>query len=229
MAIRKEQMIHPSPLPRSRPPRWLRPAQAILLAGGLAILGCLGIIVARAYFYQQYEGRRFDRMLQRARLAPARSRPPSPRMALAVHPSRHHPNVRPFTDESPIARLQIPSVGLDTLVLEGDSERILRLGAGHIPGTARPGEAGNIGIAGHRDTFFRALRKIEKNDLITLKTAYGTYDYWVEAVEVVDPAQVAVLEPTGSDTLTLVTCYPFYFIGPAPERFIVRARLMHAA
>jgi sortase A len=126
-------------------------------------------------------------------------------------------------EAEPIARLQIPSVGINTLVLEGDDDHALRLGAGHIPGTALPGEEGNVGIAGHRDTFFRPLRKIERNDSITLETPDAVYTYRVDAIEVVDPSLVALLQPTPDNTLTLVTCYPFYFVGAAPERFIVRA------
>jgi sortase A len=128
-----------------------------------------------------------------------------------------------MNEDEPIARLQIPSVGINTLVLEGDDGHALRLGAGHIPGTALPGEEGNVGIAGHRDTFFRPLRKIEQNDSITLETQDAVYTYRVDAIEVVDPSLVALLQPTPNNTLTLVTCYPFYFVGAAPERFIVRA------
>ena len=110
------------------------------------------------------------------------------------------------------------------MVVEGVDERDLKRAAGHIPGTALPGETGNIGIAAHRDTFFRPLRFIEKSDAITLRTLHGTYRYRVVSTKVVAPDDVQVLYPTGRDTLTLVTCFPFYYIGAAPHRFIVTAR-----
>jgi sortase A len=95
--------------------------------------------------------------------------------------------------------------------------------AGHILGTALPGDTGNIGIARHRDTFFRALRNIRCNDIITLSTPRGEYRYRVVSTKVVSPSDVAVLDSDGNQILTLVTCYPFYFVGAAPSRFIVRA------
>jgi sortase A len=97
---------------------------------------------------------------------------------------------------------------------------------GHIPGTALPGEDGNIVLAAHRDTFFRPLRNIQKGDEIALTTWNGAFRYRVESIQVVGPDDVGVLQPTSLPTLTLVTCYPFYFVGSAPKRFIVRAGLI---
>ena len=99
----------------------------------------------------------------------------------------------------------------------------MSLGPGHIPGTPLPGEAGNVAIAGHRDTFFRPLRLIRKNDTIILTTDRGEDQYHVVSTSIVRPDEIQVLYPTGRDTLTLVTCYPFDYVGPAPNRFIVRA------
>ena len=96
---------------------------------------------------------------------------------------------------------------------------------GHVPGTALPGENGNVGIAGHRDTFFRELRNVKPEDRISLTTARGTFEYFVEYARIVKPEDVEVLAPTEEPLLTLVTCYPFYYVGAAPERYIVRARL----
>ena len=107
----------------------------------------------------------------------------------------------------------------------GSDAKTLRLAVGHIPGTALPGEVGNVGLAGHRDTFFRRLRDIEPDDLIRILTPDGTYAYRVERTDIVTPADVWVLDPTSEPTLTLITCYPFTFIGSAPERFVVRAVL----
>ena len=110
----------------------------------------------------------------------------------------------------------------DVLVIDASPTKLHA--AGHIPGTAFPDEPGNVGIAGHRDTFFRKLSQIHRDDLITLTTPVGSYRYSVEWTRVVAPADVAVLGPSQSAVLTLVTCYPFTYVGPAPQRFIVRAR-----
>jgi sortase A len=123
-----------------------------------------------------------------------------------------------------IGELQIPRLKLSVMVFEGDDLEILKLGAGHIPGTAlRPG-SGNIGIAAHRDTYFRPLRVIRANDVIDLKTPAGTSRYTVTDSEIVRPTDIAVLDHAPGRDLTLVTCYPFYYVGTAPERFIVHAR-----
>lgn len=122
-----------------------------------------------------------------------------------------------------MGRMEIPRLGLSVAVSEGTEESTLRHSAGHISGTALPGRAGNVGIAGHRDTLFRPLRNIRRNDVILLTTLQGEFRYRVVSTKTVSPSDVAVLSPNGSEILTLVTCYPFYFVGPAPDRFIVRA------
>jgi len=123
-----------------------------------------------------------------------------------------------------IGRLEIPRINISVIVLEGADSDILDVAAGHIPGTALPGTAGNIGIAAHRDTLFRALRQITSNDRLTFRTPSGMFEYGVESTEVVDPNDIAVLHQTTNAELTLVTCYPFNYIGAAPKRFIVHAR-----
>jgi sortase A len=120
-------------------------------------------------------------------------------------------------------RLEIQRIGISVVVVEGTGETALRRAAGHIAGTDLPGEPGNVGIAGHRDTFFRPLRNIHRDDIITLTTSRGEYRYRVLSTKIVSPYDVAVLNPDGTEILTLVTCYPFYFVGAAPDRFIVRA------
>jgi sortase A len=119
--------------------------------------------------------------------------------------------------------MEIPRLNLSVVVFEGTTSKTLRRAAGHITGTALPGQPGNVGVAGHRDTFFRPLRNIQPNDIITLTTLRGAYRYRVVSTKIVRPDNVAVLDPDGTEVLTLVTCYPFYFVGPAPDRFIVRA------
>jgi LPXTG-site transpeptidase (sortase) family protein len=124
---------------------------------------------------------------------------------------------------SMIGKILIPRLGITAIVDEGIDGKTLRLSVGHIPSTALPGQRGNVGIAGHRDTFFRPLRNIQRNDIITFTTLRGDYRYRVVSIKVVGPNDVAVLDSDGTEILTLVTCYPFYFVGSAPERFIVRA------
>ena len=123
-----------------------------------------------------------------------------------------------------VAEMDIPRLDLSVMVFEGDDAGILKQGAGHIPGTAFPSASGNIGIAAHRDTFLRPLRKIRANDVISLKTAAGMSRYAVTETEIVRPSDVGVLAPAAGRDLTLVTCYPFFYMGKAPKRFIVHAR-----
>ena len=120
-------------------------------------------------------------------------------------------------------------MGVGTVIVEGDGDLTLAYAAGHIPGTALPGAAGNAALAGHRDGVFRGLARIRRGDLISITTPSGKYRYAVDSLRVVKPEDVSVLRPTRTPTLTLVTCYPFEYIGAAPERFIVDARLVGAA
>jgi sortase A len=128
---------------------------------------------------------------------------------------------------TPLAVLRIPKIRLEVPVLEGTDNLTLNRGAGRIAGTARPGEQGNIGIAGHRDGFFRGLKNVGVGDAIELKTLRGTDRYVVDRVQIVTPHDVQVLRPRSVPSLTLVTCYPFYFFGSAPQRYIVTASLSH--
>ena len=135
---------------------------------------------------------------------------------------------RKATSESspaPLAVIRIPRIRLEAPVLPGTDDRTLDRGVGHIEDTAEPGTDGNSGLAGHRDGFFRGLKDISTGDAIELETLHGTEIYRVERTWVVDPEDISVLDPTSTRTLTLVTCYPFYYVGAAPRRFIVRAVL----
>lgn len=122
-----------------------------------------------------------------------------------------------------LGRLTSERIGLDVMIAEGVDYKTLRRAAGRIPGTARLDSEGNIGIAAHRDTFFRPLRNIEKGDVLEMETYQGSYRYRVDWTAVVDPSDVQFLNASSASELTLVTCYPFYYVGPAPQRFIVRA------
>jgi sortase A len=179
--------------------RWSRNALLTIAAG---MLGYCAFVLADAWMYQRQASELFDRA----------------QLQVAAIPS-------PGTDSTNglLGRMDIPRLGVSLIVAEGTAEATLRRAGGHIPGTSFPGQGGNVGIAGHRDTLFRPLRNIRQNDLITLTTLAGEYRYRVTSTEVVSPADVTVLQPNGHEILTLVTCYPFYFVGPAPDRFIVRA------
>lgn len=128
---------------------------------------------------------------------------------------------------APLAVLRIPKIKLAVAVLEGTAESTLNRAVGHIETTALPGSDGNSGIAGHRDRFFRGLKDIRAGDLLELETLTSVDTYRVERTWIVDPHEVSVLDPTDSPSITLVTCYPFYFVGSAPQRFIVRAVRTH--
>ena len=122
-----------------------------------------------------------------------------------------------------IGRVAIPRLGLSDIVFEGTDEAVLHRGVGHLTGSALPGQGrGNVVLAGHRDSFFRDLRNIRQGDFIDVTTAFGTRRYAVESTKVVDPTEISVEAPTPTPTLTLITCYPFNYIGNAPQRFIIR-------
>lgn len=126
----------------------------------------------------------------------------------------------------PLAVLRVPRLGLEVPLLEGTDDVTLNRGVGHILGTSSPGEGGNVGIAGHRDGFFRVLKDVATGDQIELLMPGGTEEYVVDQIVLVKPEDVSVLQPRTLPSLTLVTCYPFYYIGSAPRRYIVHASMM---
>jgi sortase A len=132
------------------------------------------------------------------------------------------PSRRPVRGER-LAMLNIPRLGVSLVVLEGADDGTLKKGPGHIEETAYPGELGNVAIAGHRDTHFRPLRNIRLNDEITLNTKTSTFRYFIDSIRIIHPTEMEILDPTPGPALTLVTCFPFEFIGNAPMRYIIRA------
>lgn len=126
----------------------------------------------------------------------------------------------------PIAILRIPKIHLEVPVLDGVDDLTLNRGVGYIPGTARPGQGGNVGIAGHRDGFFRVLKDVTTGDVVEMETLDGLNTYRISQIVIVDKKDASVLRPTSVPVLTLVTCYPFYFIGSAPKRYIVVASMV---
>ena len=186
---------------------WLRLCEYTFLLAGVAILGYCTYVWLDARVYQRNEERSFEEIKLNAP-APVPGRPAAP-VAHAV-----------------LGKIEIQHVGISAMIAEGVDHGTLKRAVGHIPGTALPGQDGNIVLAAHRDTFFRPLRNIQKGDEIALTTWSGAYRYRVESIQIVGPNDVGVLRPTSMPTLTLVTCYPFYFVGSAPKRFIVRAGLI---
>jgi sortase A len=189
----------------ARQPRLLRWIQRLLFITGILLLGYVGFTLLETRLYQVSAKRSLENEIRDEKERPqAQSKPP-------------------VRKGDVLGRMDIPRLGMSVAVLQGTSSRVLRLGIGHIAGTPLPGEDGNIGIAGHRDTFFRGLKDIRKNDEIQLQTASGLSRYTVDWAKVVANDDQSVLAPSNESALTLVTCYPFYFVGPAPKRFVVRA------
>jgi len=124
-----------------------------------------------------------------------------------------------------IGKLEVPRIGLSVMVREGVDDQTLRRAAGHLPSTALPGEPGNLVILGHRDTFFRSLRELEQGDIVQVSTARDHFTYEIESIQVVEPDSINLAAPASESVATLITCYPFTYIGPAPRRFVARARL----
>jgi sortase A len=195
---------------------------ALLVVG----IVCLGIYCEAWLYrtaYQMYADWKFDHTPNAAG-EPARAE--HRRVTLpAVLPDPDHGTPKSARSEEGdiLGRISIPRLDLSAIVEEGVDETTLSRAVGHIPGTALPGEVGNIGIAGHRDTFFRKLKDLRPSDEIDLTTHSGHYRYVVDSLTVVEPSDVGVLEAKGGQNLTIVTCFPFKYIGNAPRRFIVHA------
>lgn len=185
----------------------------LLLAAGAMFL----FLGARDYFDSragQYEAaREFERPV-----------PDNPETRAATHPSASPEVPRGET----LAKLKIPRLDTELYVIEGDGARELRRGPGHLTGTAMPGAQGNCVIAGHRDTHFRVLKDIREGDDIVLQTDTGQYLYRVRKTHIVSPENTSALQPTSNAELNLITCYPFYYVGSAPKRFVVEAQLAGA-
>jgi sortase A len=183
---------------RGRSTRWI---EAGLLLVSFGALSLYGIVSLEARAVQSRRGRELDELVRRD-VRPARS---------------------VLREGALVGRLEVPRLGMSVMVLEGVSADTLRVAAGHVPETALPGNAGNTAIAAHRDTFFRGLGDIREGDGVVVTTPAGAVRYRVSSAQVVRPEDVHVLDATENETLTLVTCYPFQYIGSAPKRFIVRA------
>lgn len=205
--------------PRTRGRVW-RSLERLLIVIGLASLGYYAYASVETRLYQELENRELDAILASGPGWHAAEPAPTPA-------DREGPR-RPPAVGSAIGRIEIPRLGISVVIRAGSDARTLRLAVGHIPGTALPGDMGNIGLAGHRDTFFRRLRDIRADDEIRIVTPEGTFVFRVEGTSVVMPKDTWVLDASTAPTLTLVTCFPFTYIGSAPQRFIVRATEAHS-
>jgi len=194
-----------NPLPQKT--RGISPALTYILGGacylflafGLLALGYAGFVSADSHAYQALETKKF-------RQAGLLSEP------------------HILVEGDVIGEIQVPRLGLNAIVVQGDSPADLRRAVGHLSKSALPGEWGNVALAGHRDTFFRPLRDVRLGDEIRFNTRERSFEYRVESIEVVAPNDIQVLEPSTGHDLTLLTCFPFHYVGPAPKRLVVRAR-----
>lgn len=195
--------------------RILQWAQRLFFTSAVLLLGYCGFVLVDASVFQHRESLDLQRLLEDQHKAGLNG--------LQFRPVTSTPGLPFIAARGLIGRLEIPRLELSAVVIEGDDSKTLRRAVGHIPGTPLPGQTGNVALTGHRDTFFRPLRNIRRNDIIVLTTLQGEYHYRVLSTRVVSPDNIAVLNTSKGEILTLVTCYPFYFVGSAPKRFIVRA------
>jgi sortase A len=182
--------------------RWLG---WVLVIAGLAALGWVAAEMVHTAAYR----RDVEALLDRAGRPPAADQGPSGPPALETG--------------APVGSLELVRVGLSGVVVEGDSDAVLDRAIGHLPDTPLPWQPGNSALAAHRDSLFRPLKDVRIGDVLRLKTPYGDFDYRVRETLIVKPTDVWVIDPTPGPMLTLISCYPFQYIGHAPERFIVRA------
>jgi sortase A len=219
--------------------------RTFLLILGICALGYYGYSISNEYIYQAYQNWAFDQQIAGRKVAFAdyvREKTPFGFLVgtRATEPTpANGPRTAAPTEGALLGRVEIGRLNLSAMVREGVDAKTLSLAVGHVPSTALPGQAGNFAIAAHRDTLFRALKDIRKDDLVTFQSPAGSYTYQVLATEIVKPTEVSVLQPDGGGLiarsanpkgpeklLTMITCYPFYYVGSAPKRFIVEAKLV---
>jgi LPXTG-site transpeptidase (sortase) family protein len=212
----------------------MRRAERLSFGFGFACMGLCAFMLAQAWFFQAYQDWAFDQQSRGDDVSVSEfltqvasfSGPDDARFVASLAAGAGAAQTVGFQapeERAVVGRIEIPRLGLKAMILEGVSQRTLALAVGHIPGTPLPGKEGNVGIAGHRDTFFRGLQEIHEDDAIVVTTRGGIYRYRVSSRAVVSPRDTQVLEDSPLPSLTLVTCYPFHYLGPAPERFIVHA------
>lgn len=181
--------------------RFRNRASLALFAAGILLLSYCVVMTIEANAYQERLARRLETLTPSA------------------HAARQEANTSGL-----VGRLEIPRLGVSAMITEGVSEQALERGIGHVPDTPLPGEGGNVSLAAHRDSYFRRLKDVARGDRVRLFTPGGVFSYEVDWVRVVEPDRVDLIADTPDPALTLVTCYPFHWIGSAPKRFVVRCR-----
>jgi len=225
--------------------RKLRFIEILAIVLGAALIAIWGSYRLHAFLGSRSDIQRFEQA-KHARQEPAAAKNPLPESVLSEPPPQPEKTLAPTTDVdytlwadgrileyeeslhtdlgTPQALFRIPKLHLEVAVLEGTSDLVLNRGVGRIEGTAQIGEGGNLGIAGHRDGFFRGLKDVETGDTMELETLTGSHTYVIDKISIVAPEDVYVLAPSDKSRVTLVTCYPFYFVGKAPLRYIVHGK-----
>jgi sortase A len=185
--------------------------QRLFFAVGFLVLGYVGADWLNSRLQQMRGNQELDRLLNRKELSEEtmNGQAPLPKMTLP--------------EGALVGRVEVPKLHLSAVVFQGTTNSILDKGVGHVDSTALPGQTGNVVLAAHRDSFFRGLRDVHKGDEVMVTTTSGPRTYKVDSMDIVDPTEMSVLNATAKPTLTLITCYPFYYVGHAPKRFIVRA------
>lgn len=199
----------------ARAATWLRYVERALIVVSIFALGWYAGVRTMATVYQASAKHQLEQM---------RGRSGNDAASLGLSRLLSRPQWG-LASQSLVGKLEVPRLRLSVMIREGTEPATLRRAVGHIPGTALPGEDGNAAVTGHRDTFFRSLKDAEKGDRIIVTTPNGEFDYVVRETRIVAPTDVWVLDPTPQPTLTLLTCYPFYYVSSAPDRYIVRATL----
>ncbi len=204
---------------------WLRRFERLAWIVGILLIAAWIAAYAHKTVLSHRDLVRFESALH-ARVTPARvlpgEAPPDQTLWSKERVRAYEESLRQKSSD-PLAILRIPKIGLEVAVLDGTDDLTLNRAVGHIADTPKPGENGNVGIAGHRDGFFRGLKDVAPGDTMELETLAGKETYRVDDIWIVNPEDVHVLDPTPGRAITLVACYPFYFVGSAPKRYIVRA------
>jgi sortase A len=218
---------------RRRLRKGLRVLEITLWSLAAALLGCYAYVYLDRTVYQAYQEWAFDRQLDHqpsSAVSYVLHAPKPSAFPASKEPAGAYANIpAPRSVPSPargsvLGRIEIPRLGVRAMIVDGTTSACLRRAVGHIEGTPLFGQPGNVGLAGHRDTLFRGLRGTRIGDQIEVRTLDGRYTYVVDGIQIVNPDDVQVLDASASRTLTLVTCYPFDYVGAAPRRFIVHAR-----
>jgi sortase A len=184
--------------------------ECLLALAGFFCLGWYGVVTVRALQYQRAQSAKLDQAIKQR---PAKENPTIQRPGVKARKADHQL----------IGKLEIPRIRLSVMVMDGDDDGTLKVAAGHLPDTPLPWEIGNSALAGHRDSFFKPLAGVKMSDRVRLVTPHGEFHYTVADLRIVEPNDLSVLAQNGRSSLTLVTCYPFSYVGKAPKRFIVRA------